>query len=86
MSSTAALRGTPSLTTATHVRRTQSCEACGAIDARVTYEWTDAGVESSPGLLITASCTNEECQWFDRRTKRREYANEAVARLAATAA
>ena len=71
-------------TTATHVRRTQACEKCGAIDVRVTYEGAVAGAERSPEWLVTASCTNEECEWFDRRTKRREYANEAVATLAAT--
>jgi hypothetical protein len=49
----------------------------------VTYERAFTGVESSPERLITASCTNEECERFDRRTKRREYANEAVARPAA---
>jgi hypothetical protein len=81
---TAALGRTPSLATATHVRRTRSCEKCGAPDARVTYERASAGGESSPEWLITASCTNEACERFDRRTVRREYANEAVARPAAT--
>ncbi len=75
---------TPALAPATHVRRTQSCEKCGATDIRVTYERTIASVEKSLEWLISASCTNEACERFDRRTKRREYANEAVARPAAT--
>jgi hypothetical protein len=83
MSSAAALGWAPALATSTHVRRTQSCETCGATGIRVTYERTIASVENSLEWLISASCTNEACERFDRRTKRREYANEAVARPAA---
>jgi hypothetical protein len=71
---------TASSTTIPHVRRTESCEKCGANDVRVTYEWASASA-SAPGVLIAASCTNEECEWFDRRTKRRVYPGEAVARV-----
>jgi hypothetical protein len=73
------------VSTIPRVRRTQSCEQCGATDVRVTYEWTSNGVVSPPGVLIATSCTNEECEWFDRRTKRREYANEAPTPVLETA-
>jgi hypothetical protein len=74
---------TATLARAAHVRRTQSCEKCGATDVRVTYERSTAAVANSPEWLISASCTNEACERFDRRTKRHQYANEALARPAA---
>jgi hypothetical protein len=82
MSNAAELPWTPFPTVA-HVRRTQSCEKCGAKDVRVTYERSTFSVASSAEWLVSASCTNEACERFDQRTKRREYANEAVARPAA---
>jgi hypothetical protein len=57
------------------VRRTLQCEKCGAADARVTFERAEAEVESPSERLISASCANEACERFDRRTKRREYAH-----------
>ena len=68
---------------ATHVRRTMRCEKCGATDARVTYARVVTGVESPSESLVRASCTNEACDRFDRRTRRREYAHEVVTRRAA---
>lgn len=85
MSTVASLGWTASSTTTPRVRRTQSCEKCGANDVRVTYEWASAGVEIPPGVLIAASCTNEACDWFDQRTKRRDYPDEAMARVAEAA-
>jgi len=69
----------------TRNRRTQSCNKCGAPEVRVTYESASGGFETAPGVLIAASCTNEDCEWFDQRTKRRQYANEAVALVAESA-
>jgi len=83
--SAASLGYSPSPTTTAHIRRTLSCERCGAKDVRVTYESAGAGVHSRPSVLIAASCTNEECEWYDRRTKRRDYPAEAVARVAEAA-
>ena len=40
---------------------------------------------SSAGVVIAASCTNEQCDWFDQRTKRRDYPDEAGARVAEAA-
>jgi len=76
---TLSLRESPSSTTTARVRRTQLCDKCGASDVRVTYEWPSAEIVSPPGVLIAASCTNEQCEWFDGRTKRRDYPGEAVA-------
>jgi hypothetical protein len=86
MTSTATLERASPLATAAHVRRTQSCERCGATDARVTYAQATASLAHPAEWLISASCTNETCERFDRRTQRHHYANEALARPAATVA